>query len=252
MPFTLSHPAAVLPLRRTGLPMAALVCGSMAPDLHMLVPGVTDEMTHRWEGAPTIDLVLGYALMAFWAVVLDPTMRAAAPDALRARLRAAPSPGPRTWLLAVPGVVVGVATHIGWDTFTHQDMWGGQHVPWLYEVHHGHPGFELAQYASSVAGLVIIAAWAAWTLRRRRPEPVAAHPRAVSARAALYVPLVVGTCLGLLALAVVYGHGHRSIDFLAYVLLRTTLAAGSVLAFIGAFLWRTMHGSSPHGRATGG
>jgi hypothetical protein len=35
MPFTLSHPAAVLPLAGTGFPVAALVAGSMAPDVPM-------------------------------------------------------------------------------------------------------------------------------------------------------------------------------------------------------------------------
>jgi hypothetical protein len=33
VPLTLSHPAAALPLRRLGLPTAALVAGSMAPDV---------------------------------------------------------------------------------------------------------------------------------------------------------------------------------------------------------------------------
>ena len=33
MPFTGSHPAAVLPLLRTSLPASALVAGSLAPDV---------------------------------------------------------------------------------------------------------------------------------------------------------------------------------------------------------------------------
>ena len=32
MPFTVSHAAAVLPLQRLGLPLTALMIGSMAPD----------------------------------------------------------------------------------------------------------------------------------------------------------------------------------------------------------------------------
>ncbi|MDQ7908342.1 DUF4184 family protein [Phytohabitans sp. ZYX-F-186] len=38
MPFTGSHPAAVLPLVRWGLPPAALVIGSMVPDLPYYLP----------------------------------------------------------------------------------------------------------------------------------------------------------------------------------------------------------------------
>ena len=37
MPFTLAHPAVVLPLRGLGLPMTALVAGSMAPDLPQML-----------------------------------------------------------------------------------------------------------------------------------------------------------------------------------------------------------------------
>lgn len=33
MPVTIAHPAAVLPLRGLGLPLSAMVIGSMAPDL---------------------------------------------------------------------------------------------------------------------------------------------------------------------------------------------------------------------------
>ena len=37
MPITFAHPAAVLPLARTGLPLTALAIGSMVPDLPMFV-----------------------------------------------------------------------------------------------------------------------------------------------------------------------------------------------------------------------
>src|SRR3954469_7753504 len=38
VPFTISHAAAVLPLGRTRLPMAALMIGSMAPDFAYFLP----------------------------------------------------------------------------------------------------------------------------------------------------------------------------------------------------------------------
>jgi len=45
LPFTLAHPAAVLPLRRTGLVFSALVVGSMAPDFPYFL-SVSDAI--RW------------------------------------------------------------------------------------------------------------------------------------------------------------------------------------------------------------
>lgn len=244
MPFTLSHPAAVLPLRRTGLPMAALVCGSMAPDLHMVVPGVTDEMTHRWQGVPTVDLVLGLALTAFWVLVLAPTATAAAPEPLRARLRPPPRYAARDWLLVLPGVVVGAATHVGWDTFTHQDMWGGQHVPWLYETHHGYPGFQLTQYASSIVGLVIVALWAVVVLRQRTPRPAPDHPRSRAARLALGVPIGLGLLTGLVLSVAIAGTGQTTTDFVLYAGIRSGLVITCVGGVVGAVWWRMLHGTT--------
>ncbi|QWC85882.1 DUF4184 family protein [Nocardioidaceae bacterium] len=39
MPVTVAHPAAILPLRRLGLPTAALAAGAMAPDVPLLTGG---------------------------------------------------------------------------------------------------------------------------------------------------------------------------------------------------------------------
>ncbi|MFJ2778051.1 MULTISPECIES: DUF4184 family protein [unclassified Kitasatospora] len=69
MPFTLSHPAAVLPLLRVAgergpLVASALVAGSMAPDVpffaESLFPGVygRGRLTHRWWAVPTVDVAI--------------------------------------------------------------------------------------------------------------------------------------------------------------------------------------------------
>ena len=73
MPFTLAHPAAVLPLR--GLPhlrMAPLVVGTLVPDLPYYLPWAIlplrmnryAALTHVFAGSFTIDLLLGYAFLA--------------------------------------------------------------------------------------------------------------------------------------------------------------------------------------------
>lgn len=237
MPFTLSHPALVLPLRRSGLPMAALVCGSMAPDLHMVVPGLSGDVTHAWTSLPTSDLALGLALTAVWILLLAPVVDAAAPQWVRDRLHGLPRYDLRMWLLAVPAVLVGVATHIGWDTFTHADMWGGQHIAWLYEMHHGYPGYQLSQYLSSVVGLLVCGLWAAWRLRSasRRAAPPARGAEA--ARWALAIPAALALVLGLfvsLALAL-DGHGG---DVVVSAGLRTAMKVAAVGCGLAAVAWR--------------
>lgn len=240
MPFTLSHPAAVLPLRRTGLPMAALVCGSMAPDLHMGVPGISDELTHAWEGVPSVDVLLGLALTVTWVYLLAPPARAAMPRWVRDRMTAVRAWHSRDWLLAVPAVLVGAVTHVGWDTFTHQKMWGGQHLPLLYEMHHGYPGYQWSQYLSSVLGLVAIASWAIWQLRRTVPRPAGAHPRVRSARVALLLPLALAVAVGGLFALLLAVNGWTSTDVMLSVAMRTMLVLGSLGCAVGSFLWRVM------------
>jgi len=50
MPFTISHAAAVLPLSRTGLPLAALMIGSMSPDFAYFLPNGPGVLSHSVPG----------------------------------------------------------------------------------------------------------------------------------------------------------------------------------------------------------
>ncbi|MET8546837.1 DUF4184 family protein, partial [Kitasatospora sp. NPDC004799] len=81
MPFTLSHPAAVLPLLRRPFSRAALVAGAVAPDLPYFVgtaglpvsaqswyePLTNATTTHTLPGALTVGLP---CTLALWALAL--------------------------------------------------------------------------------------------------------------------------------------------------------------------------------------
>ena len=58
MPFTGSHPAAVLPLLRTPLPASALVAGSIAPDVPFYLPVELPWATHTALAVVTVDLLV--------------------------------------------------------------------------------------------------------------------------------------------------------------------------------------------------
>ncbi|MDX6259516.1 MAG: hypothetical protein QOH84_1204 [Kribbellaceae bacterium] len=162
MPFTLAHPAAVLPLLRRPFLPAALVAGSMAPDLpyFLRAAGITSTTagdwyepllnathTHSLSGLP-IDLLYAVALvLAYWMI------RAPITALLPSRL-AIPSPEQPPskaryagWLII--SAITGVATHLLWDALTETDLI---------------PGQRLLQYASTALGLVIVA-WYLWKHR---------------------------------------------------------------------------------------
>ncbi|HET6154391.1 MAG TPA: DUF4184 family protein [Marmoricola sp.] len=199
MPFTLAHPAAVLLVRGTPLPVSAMIAGSMAPDAPMFVKarGAYD-FTHSLAGVFTVDLALSVVGVALWfALIRDPLLDLM-PAVVRERMPATARYTRRQWLLVAPAAVVGSLTHVAWDSFTHNGRWGARHVTWLHQLHHGHSGAEWAQYGCSVVGLLIVAAWAfVWVGRQQRiPRP--ATVRWLGVRA-LTVVLVLTITSGLAA-----------------------------------------------------
>lgn len=169
MPFTLSHPAAILPFlsrSRTVSWKAALVVGAMTPDLWFLLPGLADRaITHGRFGLlvdPPAALLLTW-ISVRW--ILPRLSRLPGLEGLdhEERFR---------WGLAYVGSVIGVATHLVWDQFTH----AGSHVlasPVFRTVIYRHPPvyMELGMgiwYLNSLVGAVVLVLW---LHRRMRSSP---------------------------------------------------------------------------------
>ena len=170
MPFTGSHPAAVLPFLRAPLPASALVIGSIAPDLPFYLPIPQWYATHTWLAGVTTDLRLGLLAWALWHGLLAEPALATAPAALRGRL-AGRVASVRQVLLLVLALLLGTATHLAWDEFTHPRRWGAEHIPALAQSWGALPGYRWLQYASSVAGLAVLAIWVLRWWRRTPTLP---------------------------------------------------------------------------------
>ncbi|TKJ34226.1 DUF4184 family protein [Blastococcus sp. CCUG 61487] len=164
MPFTLVHPAAVLPLLRTPLVPSALVAGSVAPDLPYYVSlrwtggDLTLTRTHEAASLLWLSPLLGLALLTVWHLLLARPLRALLPPAAAARL-----PAPSPWTAArvawvVPAVVVGAATHLAWDAL-------GSAV--------GHGWASRVDLAGGVVGGAILLGWLAhrWSTMAPRALP---------------------------------------------------------------------------------
>jgi Domain of unknown function (DUF4184) len=168
VPFTLSHPAAVLLMGRTGLPVAAMVAGSMAPDAPMFVPiPGSYGVTHSFLGVVTVDVVLGVLGVVVWFGLVRDALVDVAPAPVRERLAATARYSRTQWLLVPAAVVIGALTHVAWDLFTHPRRWGVEHVGWLREMHGGMQGWAWAQHLSTALGLVVAGVWAIGSLRVR-------------------------------------------------------------------------------------
>ncbi|WP_202638136.1 DUF4184 family protein [Bailinhaonella thermotolerans] len=183
MPFTLAHPAAVIPFARGPLVAGALVAGSVVPDLPYFVD--RDDLrylTHSAAGSLTYDVVLGLALLAVFRVALRRPLLDLLPPAARARV---PAPrdavsalrGPRGRSLAraaarvwwvYASLALGAVTHVVWDGVTHGD---GMEFAEL-ETPRTSAVFQVLQHGSSLLGLAAVGWWALRRLRRTPPREV--------------------------------------------------------------------------------
>jgi hypothetical protein len=189
MPLTLSHPAAVLPLRRLGLPVTVLVTASMVPDLPLFLGTQRGyRITHGPVGIVTIDVVLAVVAVAGWTFIVRDALVDMAPAPVRRRLPARARLTRTEWLLAPVAAVVGAATHVAWDAFTHPGAWGVRRIDWLQSEHAGLVGASWAQYASGIVGLVVVIGAAAAYLRSSTVTRDA-RPRVLPAPT---LPVVVG------------------------------------------------------------
>ncbi|WP_410591923.1 DUF4184 family protein [Amycolatopsis sp. lyj-23] len=182
MPFTLSHPAAVLPLARRPLVPSALVAGSVAPDVFWFVPRLPDvglSKTHEFASALWLDPLIALVLLALFHVLLKRPLLALAPRPLAERL-------PRHFGWKRPGwiglsLVLGALTHVGWDAFTHES--GGfafLRIPLVTGVDVG----RLIQLVSTIAGAAVLAWWLVRWYRRAATAPApppSRHRRLVTA-----------------------------------------------------------------------
>lgn len=166
MPLAPAHPAVVLPLQGLGLPLSALVAGAVAPDAPVYLPvGVSYETTHSGWGV-AVDVVIGLVLLWLWFALVRDAVVDLLPS-LRRRLPAEARLGRRAWLLAPLAAAIGAATHVLWDSATHD--WGFlvEQVAFLREEHGPLPLYGWLQHSSTVVGSAIVAAYGVALLRRR-------------------------------------------------------------------------------------
>lgn len=189
MPFTLTHVAAVVPVKQiTGrwLPFTALALGSMVPDVPMFLQvSVGYTQTHSLAGLFTFCLPIGLALYALFQVLVRTPLVELMPNAISDRL------GERSdhtigYVLAVAvAITIGAGTHVLWDAFTHGYGKGVQMVPALKGqielFNRPLRYYTLLQHGSSVVLLPLMA----WWLYRWATAPFVAPAKPYQSRLSL-------------------------------------------------------------------
>jgi len=164
MPFTLSHPAAILPfprLFRDRLPLAALVAGSVSPDLGYYF-GITRYLRENAHTVPRsftfcvpvslVLLLLLYLVRHGMAKLLPASL-----SAVYRELFARPLFAPRALPFTLLALLFGSWTHILWDSFTHYDGTFVAQLPVLRtKILPGLELYRIGQHLSTVLGALAI------------------------------------------------------------------------------------------------
>jgi hypothetical protein len=181
MPFTFSHAAAAWPFRKTRLEMSALVIGCFAPDFpYFMFIRPYGFIGHTLLGAFIVDLPVSLVVLWLFHAYQKQPLSMLLPKGIRMRLK--PGDGdfsfwpPARLALIVVSILIGTATHILWDSFTHKFYWPYQNWSFLTDiVHIPREGdmqmYKVLQYGSTLFGLVFVAVWI-WSWYRAT-KPVA-------------------------------------------------------------------------------
>jgi hypothetical protein len=194
MPFTFSHPLAVVPLRRfcpERLNFAALIIGSMSPDFGYYVHQFAiASFAHTVVGTLAICLPSGLLAVGLFHVLRRP-LCLMLPQPHRAALM--PLTVSRPTFFSCSGIVTGAVsvlfgawTHTIWDSFTHSSGWAVERFALLRAplVSVGNatlPVSYILQQTSTVgAGAVLALLYFRWL--RRQPTSAAAEADSLSDR----------------------------------------------------------------------
>src|SRR5690606_7235327 len=169
MPFTFSHPAIVLPLTflpRQWLSLTGLVIGSMTPDFeYFLRMRIKSNYSHTIDGLFWFDLPLGILLAFIFHNIVRDSLFDNLPTILKSRLTKFKQFDwnnyfKKNWLVVAISVLIGAASHIFWDSFTHDHGYFVQAIPALTNtvdiLGRQVPTLKILQHSSTLLGGLVI------------------------------------------------------------------------------------------------
>lgn len=169
MPFTPAHIAAAYSFRRTRFVWSALIVGTMAPDFeYFLRMALEGRHGHSFPGVFLLTLPLALITLWLFHKFVKRTFVDLMPDALRFRLEPYAGDfrfgGGARFGLIIVSILVGVGTHLVWDSFTHPNGWSVVRWQALQDRVRlpfigGAPAYKILQHASTLFGMAFLLVW---------------------------------------------------------------------------------------------
>jgi hypothetical protein len=199
MPFTLAHGAAALPFRRFGLPTSALLIGTFAPDLEYFLRLTPDDgFGHTLPGIFLLTLPLALVVLWLFHAYVKLAVARLLPQAIQRRLTNHLEfhfGGAARFALIVGSILLGIATHLAWDSFTHKNTWLYRHWPILRQALYVPiigplPAYKVLQHGSTIFGIGVLLVWMVVRYRNSEPSREALSDQPSPARKTLVVTIV--------------------------------------------------------------
>jgi hypothetical protein len=168
MPFTFSHPAIVLPLtlKKFRLSATGLIIGSMTPDFeYFLRMRNVSKYSHTYAGLFWFDLPLALLLCFIYHTIVRNSLFDNLPIFLKERFIIYKNFQwenyfQKNWVVVCISILIGAASHIVWDAFTHEALFFVEKDPELSTVMKvgtiNLAGYKFLQLASSIVGLLVV------------------------------------------------------------------------------------------------
>jgi hypothetical protein len=253
MPFTLCHPAIVLPLYRYRriMSLPGLVIGSMAPDfVYFFSLGISGSFTHTPLGVPLYCLPAGLLVYFVYQLLAREPVLAWLPRAISTRMGGPvhwPLRDARSVTIVAGSLTIGAASHIAWDSFTHANTvivnsyqifrtlvpLGGYQIPL----------FKILQQLSNLVGIIVIAGFL--TLWFKRTVPSGTSTGSLSTRqrllafAAVAMAAMAGGAAGLSI------RHQKSIEHGLFNFVVTGMAAAALAIMCLCFVWKVRARRNP-------
>lgn len=169
MPFTFSHPAIILPLKylpKSWFSFTALIIGSLAPDFEYFIRmRVKSNYSHTISGIFWFDLPLVIILSFIFHNIIKNQLYKNLPYFIRNKAVVYiefdwNNYFKKNWLIVLISGLIGITSHIFWDSFTHNHGYFVNQIAFLRNIISfigiEIPLWKIAQHTSSLVGGIFI------------------------------------------------------------------------------------------------
>jgi hypothetical protein len=169
VPATIAHPAAVIPLQKLGLPLSALIIGSLMPDFEFFLRISSERIIgHTFPGVFLFCLPIGLIFLFIFHYLLKKPLISLLPTTHQCRIlhyfeefRFFPL---LQFLKITIALLIGIFSHLLLDSFTHENSFFTAHIPFLSFSFLMAPFgtvriYFLLQQFFSIAGIVLMVIW---------------------------------------------------------------------------------------------